>query len=58
MQGGDVGTMLASLGAYIGTVALALSVHAFIVLPVLFFLITRRLPFRFMKLGRNNQSYL
>ncbi len=54
MQGGDVGTMLASLGAYIGTVALALSVHAFIVLPVLFFLITRRLPFRFMKLGRNN----
>ncbi len=41
--------MAASLGAYVGTVALALSIHAFVTLPVLFFLVTRRTPFAFMR---------
>ena len=41
-KGGDLAGLAASLGAYIGTVALALAVHALVTLPLLFFIVTRR----------------
>ena len=41
-KGGDLAGLAFSLGAYLGTVTLALTLHALITLPALFFVVTRR----------------
>lgn len=41
-------TIFIQLGFYILTVLVGLSVHAFITLPIVFFIITRKNPYRFM----------
>ena len=44
----DFGVVLNQLGWYFGTVMLGLFMHGFIVLPLIYTLVTRSLPFRFI----------
>eukprot|EP00092_Neocalanus_flemingeri_P011555 GFUD01012452.1.p1 GENE.GFUD01012452.1~~GFUD01012452.1.p1 ORF type:complete len:498 (-),score=52.36 GFUD01012452.1:922-2415(-) len=44
----DFGTVLNQLGWYFTTVIIGLSMHGFIVLPIIFTIVTRTLPFRFI----------
>ena len=46
--GGNLGAVLQQTGAYFGTVLAGLGVHAFITLPLILWIFTRRNPFRFM----------
>ncbi|MBE7489117.1 MAG: dicarboxylate/amino acid:cation symporter [Candidatus Omnitrophica bacterium] len=46
---GDIGEELEKLGKYILSVELGLLVHGFIILPLIFFGITRRNPFQFIR---------
>ena len=46
--GGNLGTVLQQTGAYFGTVLAGLGVHAFLTLPLILWIFTRRNPFRFM----------
>ena len=46
---GNLGAELARLGKYVLTVEISLLVHGFIVLPLIFFLFTRRNPFVYIK---------
>lgn len=52
----DFSVMLGQLGMYFGTVVLGIFIHGFIVLPVLYTVFTRRLPFRF--LANMSQAYI
>ena len=44
----DFGVVLNQLGWYFSTVMLGLFMHGFIVLPLIYSLVTRSLPFRFI----------
>ena len=44
----DFGAVLESLGLYFATVLIGLAIHGLIILPLIFFIITRRLPFKFI----------
>ncbi|CAL4123289.1 unnamed protein product, partial [Meganyctiphanes norvegica] len=44
----DFGTMLGQLGKYFGTVLLGIYIHGLLVLPLIYSLITKKLPFRFI----------
>ena len=46
--GGNLAAVLQQTGAYFGTVLAGLAVHAFITLPLILWIFTRRNPFRFM----------
>ena len=46
--GGNLGAVLQQTGAYFGTVLAGLTVHAFVTLPLILWIFTRRNPFRFM----------
>ena len=46
--GGNLGAVLQQTGAYFGTVLAGLGVHAFLTLPLILWIFTRRNPFRFM----------
>ena len=46
--GGNLGAVLQQTGAYFGTVLAGLGVHAFLTLPLILCIFTRRNPFRFM----------
>lgn len=52
----DFSVMLGQLGMYFGTVVLGIFIHGFIVLPVLYTVFTRKLPFRF--LANMSQAYI
>lgn len=52
----DFSVMLGQLGMYFGTVVLGIFIHGFIVLPVLYTVFTRKLPFRF--LANMGQAYI
>jgi len=52
----DFGVMLGQLGWYFLTVIIGIFVHGFIVLPTIYTLIARRLPFRF--LANMGQAYI
>ncbi|CAG7727541.1 unnamed protein product, partial [Allacma fusca] len=43
----DFGAVVKSLGLYLGTIVAGLVIHGMIVLPLLFFLLTRKLPFKY-----------
>ena len=45
---GNLGAVLQQTGAYFGTVLAGLGVHAFLTLPLILWIFTRRNPFRFM----------
>jgi Na+/H+-dicarboxylate symporter len=47
-QAGDLGAVIAGLSKYMGTVLLGLSFHGFVVLPLIFWFITRRNPYRYL----------
>ena len=47
-DGGNLGAVLQQTGAYFGTVLAGLGVHAFLTLPLILWIFTRRNPFRFM----------
>lgn len=44
----DLGTMFEQLAYYMVTVLSGLFIHAFIVLPIIYFVFTRKNPFTFM----------
>lgn len=44
----DYGTMLGQLGKYFGTVLLGIYIHGLLIMPSLYTLIAKKLPFRFM----------
>ena len=44
----DVGALLTTIGFYMLTVLLGLAIHAFIVLPLVYFLLTRKNPYSLM----------
>lgn len=44
----NIGDVLTKLGLYMATVISGLLIHAFIVLPLIYFVITRKNPFKFM----------
>jgi Na+/H+-dicarboxylate symporter len=44
----DFGKLFSNLGYYFGTVLTGLFIHGFIVLPLIFGVFTRTLPFRFI----------
>ncbi len=46
--GGNLGAVLQQTGAYFGTVLAGLGVHAFLTLPLILWIFTRRNPVRFM----------
>ncbi len=48
--------LLQTLAGYMGTVLVGLAIHAFVTLPALLFIMTRRNPYRFM--GRMSQALL
>ena len=49
----DLGSELAKLGMYFLTVMIGLVVHGFIILPIIFFAVTRSNPFTFIfNMGR------
>merc|ERR1719153_1949149 len=52
----DFGVMLGQLGWYFLTVIIGIFIHGFIVLPTIYTLIARRLPFRF--LANMGQAYI
>ncbi|XP_066938765.1 excitatory amino acid transporter 3-like isoform X11 [Macrobrachium rosenbergii] len=52
----DFSVMLGQLGMYFGTVVLGIFIHGFVVLPLLYTLLTRKLPFRF--LANMTQAYI
>ncbi|XP_042864437.1 excitatory amino acid transporter 3-like isoform X3 [Penaeus japonicus] len=52
----DFSVMLGQLGLYFGTVVLGIFIHGLIVLPTIYTLLTRRLPFRF--LANMTQAYI
>ncbi|MPC24231.1 Excitatory amino acid transporter 3 [Portunus trituberculatus] len=52
----DFSVMLGQLGMYFGTVVLGIFIHGFIVLPTLYTVFTRKLPFRF--LANMSQAYI
>lgn len=45
----DMATVMKSLGFYFATVLIGLGIQGFVILPLLFFLLTRRNPFPFVK---------
>lgn len=45
----DMGKVVGSLGFYFATVCIGLAVQGFVILPLLYFLLTRRNPFPFIK---------
>lgn len=44
----DFGVIIGQLGMYFMTVLLGLFIHGFILLPIMFTIVTRKLPFRFL----------
>ena len=48
MEVKDYDEMFKGLGAYFGTVLLGIFIHGFIILPVIYGIIVRKLPFRFI----------
>ncbi|XP_069168847.1 excitatory amino acid transporter 3 isoform X6 [Procambarus clarkii] len=52
----DFSVMLGQLGMYFGTVILGIFIHGFLVLPALYTIFTRKLPFRF--LANMTQAYI
>lgn len=44
----DLGSFFKSVGFYIGTVLLGLIIHGFITLPLIYFVVTRKNPYKFM----------
>ncbi|XP_042210957.1 excitatory amino acid transporter 3-like isoform X2 [Homarus americanus] len=52
----DFSVMLGQLGLYFGTVVLGIFIHGFLVLPALYTIFTRKLPFRF--LANMTQAYI
>lgn len=52
----DFSVMLGQLGMYFGTVVLGIFIHGLVVLPLLYTLLTRKLPFRF--LANMTQAYI
>lgn len=52
----DFSVMLGQLGLYFGTVVLGIFIHGLFVLPTIYTLLTRRLPFRF--LANMTQAYI
>ncbi|XP_070000445.1 excitatory amino acid transporter 3 isoform X6 [Penaeus vannamei] len=52
----DFSVMLGQLGLYFGTVVLGIFIHGLIILPTIYTLLTRRLPFRF--LANMTQAYI
>lgn len=52
----DFSVMLGQLGMYFLTVVIGIFIHGFIVLPLIYTLLTRRLPFRF--LANMTQAYI
>ncbi|CAH1984973.1 unnamed protein product [Acanthoscelides obtectus] len=44
----DLGTVIGSLGKYFGTVVVGLAIHGFLVLPTIYFLLTRKNPYTFI----------
>ncbi|XP_063979598.1 excitatory amino acid transporter 3-like isoform X2 [Diachasmimorpha longicaudata] len=52
LQSEDVGAMISRLGVYVATVFLGLLIHGLIVLPVFYFICTRKSPFNvLLKIG-------
>ena len=47
-QAGDLGVLLGSLGKYMATVLVGLSLHGFVVLPLILWFFTRRNPFAYL----------
>lgn len=47
-MGDDMGATWAALGKFIGTSIVALLIHGFIILPAIYFLMTRKNPYKFM----------
>ncbi|XP_068201056.1 excitatory amino acid transporter 3-like isoform X5 [Palaemon carinicauda] len=52
----DFSVMLGQLGMYFGTVVLGIFIHGLVVLPLLYTVLTRKLPFRF--LANMTQAYI
>lgn len=48
LEAKDIGHILEKLGMYFMTVLLGLFIHGFVVLPFMFGVVTRKLPFRFI----------
>ena len=44
----DLGEELAKLGLYFVTVMIGLTIHGFIILPLIYFAVTRKSPFTFI----------
>ncbi|XP_074035138.1 excitatory amino acid transporter 1 isoform X2 [Leptinotarsa decemlineata] len=49
LQMDDIGKVMASLGWYFFTVCLGLAIQGFVILPILYFLLTRKNPVRFIQ---------
>lgn len=52
----DFSVMLGQLGLYFGTVILGIFIHGFLILPAIYTIFTRKLPFRF--LANMSQAYI
>lgn len=48
LEADDIGHILEKLGMYFMTVLLGLFIHGFVVLPFLYGLVTRKMPFQFI----------
>jgi solute carrier family 1 (high affinity glutamate transporter) protein 3 len=48
LEADDIGVILEKLGLYFMTVLIGLFIHGFIVLPFLYGVVTRKLPFKFI----------
>lgn len=48
LEGRDLGSTLSKLGWYFLTVIIGLVIHGFVILPTIYGLVTRTLPFRFI----------
>ena len=44
----DFGVIIGQLGMYFTTVMLGLMIHGFVLLPIIFTLVTRKVPIRFL----------
>ena len=55
---GNVIEVLTMLGKFIGTVLTGLSIHSFIVVPLIFYVVSRRNPYKYMYRMMDAMVYL